>query len=155
MDEKLAGKLVYLTIHSEVWYRELNPKFNVPMVNRLAKIVKVFDWDSDEGRFLLSEREKTGKWDKLNSKDFKFVLKVYCPDLRKNGKGVTVEEMLPMFFPGTKLAMFELLPVWMLQSLQKAEKDIFKLVSKDSDTDTDTKSKSKTHVSQRNSKKST
>lgn len=133
MDE-LSGRLVYLTVHSDVWFREINPKFNVPMVNRIAKIVKVFDWDTEEGKLLLSEREKTGKWTKLNPKDFKYVLKIYCPELViKDRKGLTTEELLPRLYPGTDLKMFEILPPWMLESLQKEEKDIFKLQNNKSD----------------------
>ena len=159
--EELTGRLVYLTTHSDVWFREINPKFNVPMANRIAKIVKVFDWDTDEGKLLLAEREKTGKWNKLNPKEFKYVLKIYFPELvLKHRKGLTTEEILPMFYPSTKLTMFECLPSWMLKNLQKEEKDIFKLLRKDSNTDSNTdnklkpKSRSKTNVSRRVCKKS-
>ena len=138
-DLELAGRLVYLTTHTDVWLREINPKFNIFMVNRLAKVVKVFDWDTDEGRFLLEEREKNGKWGgKLKPRDFKFVLKVYCPELSlKKKRGVTVDELLPRFFPGTDLTMFEPLPPWMLRDLQKEEKDIFKLIRKSEEEDID------------------
>jgi len=142
--EKLAGRLVYLTTHSDVWFREINPKFNVPMANRIAKIVKVFDWDTDEGKLLLSEREKTGKWGKLDPKAFKYVLKIYFPELvLRNRKGLTTEEVLPMLYPSTKLTMFELLPLWMLKNLQKEEKDIFKLLRKDTKINVNTNNKSK------------
>jgi hypothetical protein len=157
MDKDFAGRLVYLTTHSDVWFREINPKFNVPMANRIAKVVKVFDWDTDEGRLLLSEREKTGKWGKLDPKAFKFVLKIYCPELIiKNKVGFATEEILPIKYPGTDLTMFELIPPWMLRSLQKEEKDIFKLLRKDSNPDTDNKSKPrlKVNVSKRIRKKS-
>ena len=157
MDEEFAGRLVYLTMHCDVWFRELNPNFNIPMVNRIAKVVKVFDWDTDEGKLLLSEREKTGKWGKLDPKAFKFVLKVYCPELKiKNKIGFATEEVLPRKYPGTDLTMFELLPPSMLRSLQKEEKDIFKLLRKDSDSDnkSKTRTKSKVNVSKRVYKKS-
>jgi hypothetical protein len=157
MDKDFAGRLVYLTTHSDVWFRDLNPKFNVPMANRIAKVVKVFDWETDEGLLLLSEREKTGKWGKLKPKDYKFVLKIYCPELSIKGKrGFATEEIMPIKYPGTELTLFELLPPWMLTSLQKEEKDIFKLLRKDQDPDTDNKSKtkSKVNVSTRVRKKS-
>lgn len=155
MDNELAGRLVYLTTHSDVWFRELNPKFNVTMANRIAKVVKVFDWDTGEGRLLLSEREKTGKWGKLKPKDFKFVLKIYCPELIiKDKVGFASEEIMPRKYPGTDLSMFELLPLWMLKSLQKEEKDIFKLLRSKSDIDKKPKTKSKSNVSKRIRKKS-
>lgn len=150
MDKELSGRLVYLTVHSDVWFREINPKFNIPMVNRIAKIVKVFDWDTDEGKFLLEERAKTGKWGKLDPKAFKFVLKIYCPELKIKDKiGFASEEVMPRYYPGTELSMFELLPPWMLKSLQKEEKDIFKLEVKPTDTDKKSKSKSSANVSKR------
>lgn len=155
MDEELAGRLVYLTIHSDVWFRELNPKFNVPMVNRIAKIVKVFDWESDEGRYLLAEREKNGKWGKFNPKAFKFVLKIYCPELKIKDKiGFATEEVMPRNYPGTDLSMFELLPPWMLKSLQKEEKDIFKIDLQNQTVDNKTKAETSTNVSKRIRKKS-
>jgi hypothetical protein len=155
MDKELAGRLVYLTFHSDVWFRDINPKFNIPMVNRIAKIIKVFDWDTTEGRLLLAEREKTGKWGKLDPRAFKFVLKIYCPELKlKNKEGIITEEILPIKYPGTELSLFEPLPLWMLKSLQKEEKDAFKLINKNPDTDTKLKSRSKINVSTRLRKKS-
>lgn len=153
MDKDLSGRLVYLTTHVDAWLRDINPKFNVPMANRIAKIVKVFDWNTDEGKLLLAERKKNGKWTKLNPLDFKYVLKIYYPELTTQGKkGLIIEEMLPRCYPGTQLSMFEPLPPWMLQSLQKEEKDVFKVVNKTSDTDK--KSRTKTNVSTRVSKTS-
>jgi hypothetical protein len=157
MEKQLSGRLVYLTTHSDVWFREINPKFNIPMANRIAKVVKVFDWETDEGRLLLSEREKTGKWGKLNPKDFKYVLKIYCPELILKGKqGFATEEVLPIKYPGTDLVMFELLPSWMLQSLQKEEKDVFMVLRKNHDTESQTKPKlePKVNVPKRVCKKS-
>jgi len=157
MDKDFAGRLVYLTMHCDVWFRELNPKFNIPMVNRIAKVVKVFDWETEEGQLLLSEREKTGKWGNLDPKAFKYVLKVYCPELKiKNRVGFATEEVLPRKYPGTELTMFEPLPPTMLRSLQKEEKDIFKLLRKNSDSDnkSKTRTKSKINASKRVRKKS-
>lgn len=155
MSENLSGRLVYLTTHCDVWFRELNPKFNIPMANRIAKVVKIFDWETEEGRLLLAEREKTGKWGKLDPKAFKYVLKIYCPELKlKNKNGFATEEMLPRNYPGTKLNMFDPLPVWMLKSLQKEEKDIFKVLRNNPDSDTKSDIKSKTNVSRRIRKKS-
>lgn len=157
MSDNLSGRLVYLTAHCDVWFHELNPKFNIPMANRIAKVVKIFDWETDEGRLLLAEREKTGKWGKLNPKAFKYVLKIYCPELKlKNKIGFATEEILPRYYPGTELTMFDLLPDWMLKNLQKEEKDIFKILRKNTDSDkkSDIKSRSKTNVSRRIRKKS-
>lgn len=132
-DKKLQGRLVYLTAHVDVWLRQVNSKFNIPMANRIAKIHKVFDWNTKQGRLLLREREKTGKWKNLNPKDFKYVLKIYYPELKKEDKvGITVEEVFPRHFPGTEMTMFEPLPDWMLKDLQREEKEVFRLVEKNS-----------------------
>lgn len=157
MDKELSGRLVYLTVHADVWFRDINPKFNIPMANRIAKIIKIFDWDTDEGKFLLEERAKTGKWNKLDPKAFKFVLKIYCPELKIKDKiGIAPEEVMPRNYPGTELSMFDLLPPWMLKDLQKEEKDIFRLERNTSDSNKISKSKSKSSadVSKRIRKKS-
>ncbi len=130
-DVDFKGRLVYLTLHLDKWLREINPKFNVPMANRLAKVIKVFDWKTPEGKFLKKEREKTGKWKTLSSDDFKFVLKVYHPELvLKNRHGITADEVLPRCYPGTKLTMFDVVPMWMLKDFKKEEKDAFTLENK-------------------------
>lgn len=152
-DSDLSGKLVFLTVHFDVWLRQVNAKFNIPMANRLAKIVKVFNWNTAEGKLLLKQRKQTGKWESLNSKEFKFVLKIYCPDLIKdNKKGTITYEVSPKFYPETKLTMFQVIPVWMLKDIQKAEKDIFK-IEKDNKSNNNN-SKKKTNVSKRIRKKS-
>jgi hypothetical protein len=131
-DKDLAGRLVYLTRYLEKWYKDLNPAFNVPITNRLAKVVKVFDWDTDEGKLLLSEREKTGKWKSLEPKLFKFILKVYYPELiLKNSKKVMIEEVVSQYYPGTENKMFCLLPDWMVEDLNKEQKNILTVVKKD------------------------
>lgn len=128
-DKELDGKLVYLTIHFENWLKQVNPAFNVPMANRLAKVVKVFDWDTEEGRVLLAEREKTGKWTNLNPKDFKFVLKVYYPELVLKGKlrGFSAQELACRYYPGKEITMFEPLPDALVKELVKEEKNILKV----------------------------
>jgi hypothetical protein len=157
MEEDLRGRLVYLTVHTDIWFREINPQFNIPMVNRTAKVIKIFDWETEEGKLLLSERKKLKKWGNLDSEDFRYVLKVYFPELKYRGKmGLTVEEVLPRYYPKTKLLMFELLPSIMLKDLQKEEKDIFRIYKRDIDLDNRTDSIKKTtkNVSGRIRKKS-
>lgn len=132
-DTSLKGQIVFLTVHTDKWLRDVNPKFDIPMVNRMAKVIKVFDWNTEEGKLLLRERKKTGKWGHLISEDFKFVLKVYCPELKIKGKdGITVDEMMPRYYPGTKLELFTPLPEWVIADLNKEERDAFSLVEKNS-----------------------
>jgi hypothetical protein len=123
-DSNFSGKFVYLTRHLELWLKRVNTGFNLSMAGRIARIIKVFDWDTDEGILLLNARKESGKWDKLDPKDFKFVLRIYYPELHhKEKKGVAVEEVVPRYFPGatTKLEMFEVLPEWILKELREKE----------------------------------
>jgi hypothetical protein len=81
---------------------------------------------------LLAEREKTGKWKTLDPKAFKFVLKVYYPDLTfKNSKKLTIEEVTPRYLPGSKNEMFSLVPDWMLKDIIKEEKNAFIVTKRD------------------------
>jgi len=122
-DKDLFNKWVYLTPHIEHWLKESNSNFNVPMTNRLARIIKVFNWDTKEGKLLLDAREKTGKWKNLVSKDFKFVLKIYYPDIiLKEKKGLAVEEVIPRFYPNTKLEMFCEVPEWIINDIKNNKK---------------------------------
>jgi len=130
-DKDLDGRLVFLTVHMDRWLREVNADFDVPMANRLARVIKVFDWDTEEGRILLQEREKTGKWKNLNARDFKYILNIYNPDLIRNNKiGCITPEVAPRCYPGTELALFDLVPEWMLKEINKEQKNVLKIEKK-------------------------
>lgn len=128
-DGELLNRIVFITVHADRWLRDANPRFNIPMANRLARVSKVFDWDTDEGRMLLEAREKSGKWGKLNSRDFKFVLSIFYPELIKDGQqGMVIEEVMPQRFPGTELDLFSPMPTWVLDDILKERKqELFKL----------------------------
>ena len=126
-----VGNLVYLTIHYDKWLRERNANFNIPMVNRIAKIIKIFDWDSDEGQLLLAVRDKSGKWGDLDSKDFKYVIKIFYPDLIYGDKnGYAAEELVPKYYPKTDNPMFGKIPINVLNVIVKAQKEAFKITKK-------------------------
>lgn len=121
-DNNLEGKLVYLTVHYDRWLRDITANFNVPMANRLAKVIKVFDWNTKEGKILLEARKKTGKWDNLDPKAFKFVLQIYYPEIISgNKKGITIEEVCSRKYPGTDFNLFEIIPDWMVTSIRSDE----------------------------------
>lgn len=131
--DSMRGKLVILTAHLERWYKELNSNFNVPLQNRLGKLIKVFDWNTPEGKLVLEERKKLeGKWKNLEPKDFRFVVKIYYPELiLKDNSQVSIPEVIPQYYPGTKFPMFIMVPEWMVEDMIKEEKDIFKVEKKD------------------------
>ena len=118
-DLDLQGKLVYLTVHFQNWLQELNINFSVPVIGRLAKVTKVIDWESKEGKLVLSERQKSPKWKNLDPKSFKFIISIYYPELIvKNKKGVIIPEVVPMMNPyNGKGPFFELVPDWMLKDI--------------------------------------
>lgn len=128
-DHELLNKIVFLTVHTDRWLRDGNPRFNIPMANRLARVVKVFDWETEEGRLLLEARRRSEKWGSMDPRDFKFVLSIYYPELVKDGKrGMTVEEVMPRKYPGTDLDLFTSMPAWVLEDVVKERKgDLFKL----------------------------
>jgi len=82
-------------------------------------------------------------------------LKVYFPELKYKGRlGLKVDEVLPRYYPKTKLLMFDLLPPWVLKDLHKEESDIFKIYKRDIDNRTDNIKKTTKNVSGRIRKKS-
>lgn len=126
------GMLVVLTRHLDMWYKQLTSEFNVQIANRLGKIVKIIDWDTDEGKIILKAREETGKWNNLDSKSFKYVVKIFYPELViKSSNKVMIEEVLPLRFPGTEALFFFPVPKWMSTELVKnAKKQTFSVVEK-------------------------
>jgi hypothetical protein len=86
------GDLVYLTGGYEAYVKDKNPKLTVPLVNRLAKIEEIIDWDSDVGKAIKEERVKSDKWADLPIEECKYMLSVYYPDLiGRNGEQGVVE----------------------------------------------------------------
>lgn len=137
----MDGKLVYLTLFYEKWIREVHPEFNIPMVNRLAKVIKVIDWDTDEGRLILNERKRNGKWDKLKSEDYRFVLNIYYQELAQTRKNIAIAEMVPRYYPDSKNELFRILPESMITGLLKKEQNAFKVVKKNVSKQLSSKSK--------------
>lgn len=140
-DKDLDGKLVYLTLFYEKWIREVHPEFNIPMVNRLAKVVKVLDWDTDEGKLILSERKRNGKWDKFKSEDYRFVLNIYYQELAPSRKNIAIAEMVPRYYPDSKNELFKILPESIITGLLKKEQNAFKVVKKNVSKQLSSKSK--------------
>lgn len=131
-DPTLENKLVYLTSHFHTWVKSRNPDFNIPMVCRLAKVIKIFDWETKEGKELLSERLKNEKWKEQDARDFRYVLEIYYPDLTKGEKkGVIAPECVPLLNPTSKGPLFEVVPNGILKQITSAASS-FKL-TKDKD----------------------
>lgn len=116
-DQDLSGRLVYVTPLADALLRESNPGFasqSIVLANRIARVAKVFDWESEEGKILLRERDKTGKWKSKDPRAYKFVISIFYPDLvNGNKKGMIVDEVMPRNHPTLKEPLFELLPDWL------------------------------------------
>jgi hypothetical protein len=136
MDFK-RGDLVFLTKAYENYIRGRNPKsitinLKISLINRLAKIEKIIDWTSPEGKKIKAARIKSGKWVGLPLEDNKYIISVYHYDLigRKGQTGVI--ERTPVFSkdPNTGESFFIKMPDWIYKELFKKCAD-FKVELKD------------------------
>jgi len=124
MDVK-PGDLVFLTQEYESYIYARNPKLKLSMVNRIAKLEEVIDWDSPKGKKLKDLREKSGKWKDLPLEDNKYIFSVYYYDLEgRGGKSGVAERGVPMFSkdPKSGAPFFVKIPDWIFKEiLRKCE----------------------------------
>lgn len=121
MDVKV-GDLVFLTEAYENFIMSHNPLLRVSLVNRLAKVEDIIDWDSDKGKRIKEARLKTGKWDNLPLEDCRYILSVFYHDLEgRNGKKGVIERGVCLFSvdPKTKKSFFQKVPDWVYQEIMK------------------------------------
>jgi len=123
MDEDFKpGDLVFLTQAYEVYWRKKQPLIKIRLVNRLAKLEEILDWDSEKGRKIMEARKKSGKWEGLPIEDNKYIFSVYYHDVtgRKGEKGV-IDRGVPMFSkdPKTKEPFFVKAPEWLFREIAK------------------------------------
>lgn len=96
------GDLVYLTMAGQDFLsRNKGETFNISLHGRLGRIVEIYDWGTDKGKKILEGRKKHFTWSKLDSKAFKYVILIYCPDLvsPQGVKGVAFPELFAEFHP--------------------------------------------------------
>lgn len=127
MEEKFnPGDLLFLTVSYDRYLRNKHPDLKVSMVNRLAKLESIIDWDSPKGQLIYGLRVKSGKWNKLPIKDNKYILSVYYHDVQgKKGQVGTIERGVPMFGcnPKTKAPFFHKVPDWIYGEIMKQCED--------------------------------
>jgi hypothetical protein len=114
------GDVVYFTKHYAEWMLEGNPNLDLSLIHRIARVAKIMDWETEEGKLILAEREKTRKWGNLDSKSFCYVLKVYFPEIiggKSKESGIASYEVLPLNYPGTDFPMFAEYPKKILEEL--------------------------------------
>ena len=76
MDIK-PGDLVFLTQEYESYIYARNPKMKLSLVNRIAKLEEILDWDSPKGKKIKELREKSGRWKDLPLEDNKYIFSIY------------------------------------------------------------------------------
>lgn len=105
MSEKYReGDIVYVTLAGQDYLaRNRSQEFNISVYGRLAKILEIYDWESERGKGILEERKKHFTWSKLKSEDFKYVLLIFAPELLapddKSKKGIAFPELFAEFHP--------------------------------------------------------
>lgn len=131
------GSLVFLTQAYERYVLERNPNLVVGLVNRLAKLEEIIDWESDKGKKIKAARLQSGKWGGLPLEDNRYVFSVYYHDLiGRNGKpGVIETTSLFSKDPKTGEPFFVLVPDWISKELLAKNKQFsVESVTKDPDT---------------------
>lgn len=116
------GDLVLLTQAYEEYMYDRNPGLKVSLVNRIAKLEDIIDWDTPRGRMLKEARLKSGKWKGLPLEDNRYIFSIYYHDLTgRNGKRGVVERGVPMFscHPKTGAPFFEKMPSWLYREILK------------------------------------
>ena len=131
MDIK-PGDLVFLTQEYESYVYERNPKLKLSLVNRLAKLEDIIDWDSPKGVKIKELRLKSGKWKDLPLEDNRYIFSVYYHDVDgRNGKQGVIERGVPLFSkdPKTGMAFFTKVPEWVYKELAR-KCETFEVVDK-------------------------
>ena len=123
MEDKIKpGDLLFLT---EAFHKYIGKKFpdsKVILINRLAKLEEIIDWNSVKGKRIKAARIKSGKWKDLPLEENKYIISVYYHDLvgRKGEKGVA-ERGVAMFrySPKTEKPFFTKVPDWIYKEIIK------------------------------------
>ena len=118
------GDLVYLTLAAHEWIVRKNPDLNFPVNGHLARISKVFEWDTEEGKMILEERKKVAGWRELDPREFRYILNAYFPELigGKKSQGAILPLVLPESYPGKPgTPMFGSVPKSMLKDMMSDE----------------------------------
>ena len=120
--EVRPGDLLFLTGFYHDYVLEKNPRLNIVLTNRLAKLEEIIDWESEKGKTIKKYRELSGKWKDLPLEKNKYIVSVYHHDLigRKGQVGV-IDRSLPMFrfHPKTGKPFFEKIPDWIYKEIMK------------------------------------
>lgn len=116
------GDLLFLTRAFEEYFHQRHPQSRLSLVNRLAKLEEIIDWNSPKGQQIRAARVASGKWGDLPLEENRFVVSVYYHDLagRQGQRGVA-ERGVSMFryHPTTGQTFFEKIPDWIYREIIK------------------------------------
>jgi hypothetical protein len=115
------GELFFLTSAYERYVLQRTDKLKVSLVNRIAKLEQIIDWDSESGKRIKDARIKSGKWKDLPLEDNKYIFSVYYHDLRgRNNQEGVIERGVSMFSkdPKTGEPFFIKMPGWIFKEIQ-------------------------------------
>jgi hypothetical protein len=103
------GDVVFITIKGHTWLHETKASFNIPVSGRLAKISKIINWNTKDGKALLKQRIASGKWKESELKSRRFVLDIYYPELTMEGydPGVKVPEVMSLYTDDDQQPLFD------------------------------------------------
>ena len=121
-DNLIPGDLLFLTSAYELYLKNKYPKLKVRVVNRLAKLEDIIDWDTPKGKRIKEARVKSGKWKKLPLEENKYIISVYYHDLKgRKGEEGAIERGVPMFryHPKSGVPFFQKVPDWIYQEIMK------------------------------------
>ena len=99
-DSFKVGDVVYVTMSGHDFITRNRPEFNVNIAGRMARVHDIYDWKSTRGKKILAERAKLPKWKDRISEDYKYVLVIYYPELKKEDtQGLSIPELFTEFHP--------------------------------------------------------
>jgi len=119
-DDALPGDIVILTQAYEDYVYKSNPRLSVSLVNRLAKLEDIIDWESEKGKIIKEARIKSGKWGGLPIEENKYILSIFYHELTgRNGKRGVIQRGVSVFKedPKTGTRFFEKVPGWLYKEI--------------------------------------
>ena len=115
------GDLVFLTKDYENYWKKKNPQSKIRLVNRIAKLEILIDWDTETGQRIKKARLESGKWNGLPLEDSRYIFSIYYHDVKgRKGQQGTIDRV-PMFSkdPETGKDFFVKVPDWIFREISK------------------------------------
>jgi hypothetical protein len=93
------GDLVFLTRAADVWLGDRRTDaIALILGGRIARILKIIDWESPEGKAVQEKRKEFPKWLEIpNPQDYRYRLEIFLPEIPKSKSefGLILEDWVP------------------------------------------------------------